>query len=197
RFTELVDFEGFHAEGFNDAVARDRFLEDLAEFTEARLAVFGGAANLAAEFVDRKDDHREEHDRAQGHSPVQCENDGDKDEEGETFAEEIGKMLGERDARALDVVDDHGEKAAGGVVLEETDGLADQLGVNRVAQIGDRCVADVLNLRGSQIFGYGLDAEDHQEREKENCLYVVEAGGEKGIQVNDVFRKGDFAERKF
>ena len=197
RFPELGDFEGFHSESFDDAIAGDCFLKDLAEFAEAGLAVFGGATNLAAEFIDRKDDHGEEHDRAQGHSPVQRKNDHDEDEEGETFAEEIGEMLGERDARALDIVDGHGEKPAGGMVLEETDGLADQLGVNGVAQIGDRGVADVLNLRGSQIFGHGFNAEDHQESEKENCLYVVEAGGEKGIEVNDVIGEGDFAERKF
>ena len=41
RFTELGDFEGFHAESFDHAIARNRFLKDLAEFTEAGLTVLG------------------------------------------------------------------------------------------------------------------------------------------------------------
>ena len=72
-FAELRDFEIFHAEGFYDAIAADGLLKNLAEFTQAGLAVFGGAANLAAKFADRKNDQRKEHDRAERHFPVERE----------------------------------------------------------------------------------------------------------------------------
>ena len=72
-FLELRDLERLHAEGFDDAIAGDGLLKDLAEFAEARLAVFGGAANLAAELADGKHDQRQENDRAQRHAPVERE----------------------------------------------------------------------------------------------------------------------------
>ena len=48
------------------------------------------------------------------------------------------------------------------MVLKEANGLLDDFGVDVVAEIGDGSVANVLNLRGAQIFGDGLDTEDHE-----------------------------------
>ena len=152
----LRDLERFHAECFYDAIAGNGFLEDLAEFAETRLAVFGGAANFAAEFADGKDNQRQENDGAERHPPVQCEHDGDEDNQRETFAEKVGEIFGKRDARAFDVVDGDGEQASGRMVLEEADRLPDDFGVNVVTQIGDGGVADVLDLRRAQIFGDAL-----------------------------------------
>ena len=119
-----------------------------------------------------------------------------KDDQRKTFAKQVGEIFRERDAGALDVVDGDGEQTAGRMVLEETDGLANDLGVDVVAQIGDGGVADVLDLRRAQIFGDGLDAEDHQQREEENRFDVVEAGGKEGIQVDDVIGERNLSERK-
>ena len=50
------DLEILHAEGFHHAVAADRFLQNLAQFAEARLAGLDRAADAPAEFA-----HRQEH----------------------------------------------------------------------------------------------------------------------------------------
>src|ERR1700761_4444776 len=57
-------------------------------------------------------------------------------------------------------------------------------------------MADVLNLRRTQIFGDGLDEKDHQEREEENRFDVVEARRKKRVQVNGVVGERNFSERK-
>ena len=49
---------------------------------------------------------------------------GEENEQRKTLAKEVGEVFGERDAGALDVVDDRGNQAAGGLMLEESDGLA-------------------------------------------------------------------------
>ena len=77
-FLELRNLKRLHAEGFDDAIAGDRFLNDLSEFAEARLAVFGGTANLAAELADGEHDQRQENNRAESHTPVQGDDDGDE-----------------------------------------------------------------------------------------------------------------------
>jgi len=138
-----------HAEGFDHAISSDGFLKNLAEIAEAGLTIFRRTANLAAELVDRQDDHGQEHDGAERHSPVQAEHHGDEDKESKTFAKKIGQVLGKRDARALDVVDGYGKEAARRMVLKKTNWLANEPGVYGVAQIGDRGVAHKLNLRGA------------------------------------------------
>ena len=50
----------FHAESFHDAIAGDRFLNNLARVAQARLAVFRRAANFAPKFADRKNDQRQQ-----------------------------------------------------------------------------------------------------------------------------------------
>src|SRR5580704_3604997 len=79
-FLELRDLERFHTESFDDAIAGDRLLNNLSEFAEARLAVFGGTANFATEFADRQHNQRQKNDRAERHAPVQGDNDGDEDD---------------------------------------------------------------------------------------------------------------------
>src|SRR4029077_8828528 len=137
------------AESFDYAISGDGFLKDLAKIAEAGLTIFRGAANFAAEFCDRQDDHGQEHDGAERHFPVQAEHHGDEDQESKTFTKEIGQVFGKRDAGAFDVVDGYGEEAACWMVLEKTNRLANELGVYGVAQVGDRGVAHKLNLRGA------------------------------------------------
>ena len=83
------------------------------------------------------------------------------------------------------------------MVLKKTDRLTNEPGVHGVAQIGNRGVTYVLNLRGAQVFGDRFDTENHEEGEGENGLDVVKAGGKEGIQVNDVIGKWNFSKREF
>src|SRR5580693_7196947 len=54
RVAKLANFEVFHSEGFDHAVAGGRFLKDLAEIAEASLTVLDGAADLAAKLAHGK-----------------------------------------------------------------------------------------------------------------------------------------------
>src|SRR5580704_4385546 len=82
------------------------------------------------------------------------------------------------------------------MMLKEADRLADDLGVNVVAEIGDGGVSDILNFRRAQIFGDGLDAKNHEQREKENRFDVVETGRKEGIEINRVIGEWNFSERE-
>src|SRR5258708_36643039 len=50
-FAEFANFKVFHAEGFDNAIAADGLLQDLAQVAEAGLAVLRRPANPAAGFV--------------------------------------------------------------------------------------------------------------------------------------------------
>src|SRR5580698_1550595 len=82
------------------------------------------------------------------------------------------------------------------MVLKETDWLANDFCVNVVAEIGDGGVADVLDLRGAEIFGNRLDTEDNEQGEKEYRFNVVKAGWKKGVEVDDVIGERNLSERK-
>src|SRR5262249_35572909 len=114
------------------------FLEDLGDITKTKLAIFGGAANLAAEFVDGPDHQRQENACGKGHLPVDDEKNGDEDEEGEAFLKEVDEEFAEGGAGAIDVVDDDGEKLAGRMIAKETDRLAQDFREDAVAKVGHR-----------------------------------------------------------
>ncbi len=50
-FAEALDLETLHAKGLHHAIAAERFLQDLVQFAEARLAGFDRAADAAAELA--------------------------------------------------------------------------------------------------------------------------------------------------
>jgi hypothetical protein len=84
-FAASPNFKIFHAEGFDDAIAADCLLQNLAQVAEARLAVLRGAANLATEFVDRPRDQRQQDSAAQRHFPIDAQKDSQKNDKRERF----------------------------------------------------------------------------------------------------------------
>src|SRR6266852_7714831 len=84
-FAEFANFEIFHAKRFDNAIAADSLLQDLAQVAQARLAVLRGAANLAAEFVVRPRDQRQQDSAAQRHFPIDAEQHSQEDNERERF----------------------------------------------------------------------------------------------------------------
>ncbi len=60
-------------------------------------------------------------------------------------------------------------------MLKETDRLANNLAIDLIAQVGNRGVARVLNLRHAEVLGDALGDEQHNERQTENGPNVVNA----------------------
>src|SRR5262249_39318013 len=69
-FAELANLKIFHAECLDDTISCGGLLQDLCDVAETELAVLGGAANLAAEFVDRPYDQRKKNACRQRHFPI-------------------------------------------------------------------------------------------------------------------------------
>src|SRR5262249_16764553 len=115
-FGKFSDFEIFHAEGFNDAVAAGGFLQDLCYVAKAEMRVFSGAANLTAKFVDRQNDQGEQNTSRECHLPVDNEENGDEDEKSETLLEKVDEKFAKSRTSAIDVVDHDGQEAAGRMV---------------------------------------------------------------------------------
>ena len=59
-------------------------------------------------------------------------------------------------------------------MLEKVDGLADQLGVDLIAQIGDGEVADGLDQSGSRVLRNGFHEENGQKGERNYSPDVVD-----------------------
>jgi hypothetical protein len=62
---------------------------------------------------------------------------------------EVSKILAESDTSPLNAFDNSGDETTCGINLKESDGLADDAGVNLIAKVGDCSLADVLNLRSA------------------------------------------------
>ncbi len=85
RFAELANLEILHPEGFYDAIAADRFLQNLAQVAQACLTVFRGAPDFAAELIYRPGDERQQQPATEGHSPIDTQEHGNKNDERKTF----------------------------------------------------------------------------------------------------------------
>ena len=85
RFAELANLKILHAEGFYDAITADRFLQNLAKVAQACLTVFRGAPDFAAELVYRPSDKRQQEAATEGHSPIDPQQHGNKNDERKTF----------------------------------------------------------------------------------------------------------------
>ena len=153
RLTELSNLKLFHPKRFDHAISAHGFLKNLTEFTQSRLAILHGAADLLSQLSYRPQHQRQKHRRAQRHDPIEAKKHGNEYDQRETLTEEVGKVFRNGEPSALHVVDYHRHQAAGRLVLEEPDGLADKLGVNFIAQIGHRAMTNRLNERVTQELG--------------------------------------------
>ena len=102
-------------------------------------------ADAAAQFADGPDRQRKKDGAGKRHPPIDVQQDGQKDGKQEGLAKQLSKVLGNRQAGALHIVDDCGEYSPRGLLLKKSNRLADDLGVDAVPQIGDGAVSHVLN----------------------------------------------------
>ncbi len=101
-----------------------------------------------------------------------------------------GQILRKCVAHALHVVDHRGHHAPGRMVLEKADGLADDLCVNMIPEIGDARDSRVLHQQVAGKFRYALPDENNQNGDGKNSSDTVNAGREKRVQVNRRVREG-------
>ncbi len=81
-------------------------------------------------------------------------------------------------------------------MLEETDGLAKDAGIDLVPQIGDGSEAGILNLRGTDVFREGFCKKEYDEGDGEDGPDVVDSRGEIIVEINDFAAPGNCAERQ-
>ena len=189
-FLEFADLEVFHAEGFDDAVASGRFLQNLAKIAKPQLAVFCRATNPSRKFANGENNERQQDSRCQGHFPVDDQKDGDENEKREAFLEEIDKEFAEGGPEAIYIVDRNGHDASGGVIAKEADGLPKNFREDGIAQIGDGSVAHAVDFGGSQVLGDSLCKEDGQKSKSENRPDVVDARRKEIVQIDGVAAPG-------
>src|SRR5947208_10913943 len=140
--------------------------------------------DFSSEFSDGKHDERQNEANSERHFPIDVEHHGEENDQGETFLKEVGQIFGKRDASLLDIVDDGGQDAPGGMMLKESDGLANDFGIDLIAQIGDGRMTRVLNFRDTEIFGNAFGDEKHDEGEAKNRPDVVKARGEEFVEID-------------
>ena len=142
---KISNLEIFHAESFYDAVAADGLLKNLRKFAKAGLAGLHRVANAAAQFADGPNRQRKKDGTGKRHPPIDVQQNRQEDREQESLAKQFSKILGNRQAGALHIVDDRGEYSPRGLLLKKSNRLADDLGVDAIPQIGDGAVPHVLN----------------------------------------------------
>src|SRR5260370_7112253 len=102
-------------------------------------------ADPSPQFPHRPDHHRKEEDRSKGHPPIDLEKHGEEDEQTKPLAKGVREVLGESQSRAFDVIYDRGNQASRRLVLEEPDGLTDELGIALIPETVYPPLPDRLN----------------------------------------------------
>ena len=162
RVAKFADLEILHPESLHDPVAADRFFQNLRQLADARLNFLRGAPDAFAQRPHRPDHHRKEHNRAERHLPTGREQHGEQKKQRENVPETQSQILGKRVPDALDIVDDGGQQAPGLLVLKETDGLPDDLGIDLIPQVGDTRNSRVLHQHVAEKFRDAL-ADEHRQ----------------------------------
>ncbi len=107
--------------------------------------------------LDGPGDQRNQHRRAEGHSPIDHHQDEDECDQGENLPKKLGHPIGKGGAHLLDVADDGRHHPAHRIVLKKADGLLDDLAIGLIPQVGDAGEAHVLNQRAAEIFRDAFD----------------------------------------
>ncbi len=81
-------------------------------------------------------------------------------------------------------------------MLKKTDGLANDAGINLVAQVRDGGETGVLNRSGAEVFGKRLCEEENDQGESKNRPDVVNPGGEIIVQVKNAAVPGKSPNRQ-
>ncbi len=188
---EALDLPALHAEGFDDAVAGDGFVEDVLDLGELVLPLARGAADAAADFAGGEQDDGDEEEDDPGEPAAVDDDDAGEEEEGEDLLERVAEDAGHGGLDALDVVDEGGEEGAGGVLLEERHGAAHDGVVEVVAEVGDHAEAGVVDEVGAGVVGDGLDEGGRDEEVGDDGPGVVHVAGHKEVEVELTVEVGE------
>lgn len=91
----------------------------------------------------------------------------------------------------LDVIDGDGYQAAGRMIAEKTDGLAENFGEKGVAQVRDGGETGVIDFGCAEIFGNGFGDIHENKCKGENRPDVVNARREEIVEVDGFAGPGD------
>src|SRR5215467_3959345 len=164
--------------------------------TRFPLTVLNGTADAPAQFSYWPNDQRQKYCRAEGHGPIEAKKNGNKHHQRKTLAEQIGEILRNSEARALHIINHRGHQPARRLVLEKRDGLANQLRVDFIAQIGDCVVPHGLNESIPEKLSNRLDSEYHQKRNRNDGPDVMNPRREEMVQINRFVNAGYREKRK-
>src|SRR5260370_15756585 len=146
-------------------------------------------ADPSPQFPHRPDHHRKEEDRSKGQPPIDLEKHGEEDEQTKPLAKGVREVLGESQSRAFDVIYDRGNQASRRLVLEEPDGLTDELGIELIAEIVYGRVADRLNQEAASKFRNGFGKEHDQKCDGDNRPHIVDGSWKELIEVDSMIGK--------
>ena len=197
RLAEAQQLPELHVESFHDAIAGDGLVQDVLNVGELVLAAAGSAAHIAADAEDRAHSNEPEDREDPGQAPAERDHDNHHEGEREGLLQEVGEDRRGHVLHALDVVDEGGEQRAGGVLLEEGDGAAQDRLVEVVAHVGDHAEAGVVGEISAGVVANALEQRGGDEREGDHGPVVVEARRDQVLEGDvDVPARTDFAEQR-
>ena len=182
-FLEAQNLPEFRGEGLHDAVAGNGFVEDVLDFSHAVLAGAGADSDGAADFASRGDDNRNEKQKGPTEASAKADDDGDSEEEGEGLLEEFAKDGTHGGLHTLHVIDEGGEDGAGGVLVEEAGGAAQDGFVEVIAEVGNAAVAGVVDQVGAQVVADALENGGADESDGNDGPGIVEVRRDDGEEI--------------
>ena len=145
-FLETGLFMGLAAEGLDDLVAGDSFVQKDIQVGHGLLAAGGGPTHPAAELDHREKSHGQDHQGEDGHFPVPVEDDPDQPQNGERVFQAAGHGKRNHGLDHIHIVGDAAHEDPGLLFLKK----------------GDRQVLDPIVEPGSQPQDDALAHEAHQ-----------------------------------
>ena len=194
---ELFYFKRLHGEGLNDADARKGLLKDVVQLPHLVLAAAAGGANVTSE-LRRGENHQRNQDHGdERQPPIIVKERPQQNHQGERLLQHIRRSLRNGKLNAFDVAGDRRHQAAGGVPVEEGDGLLDQLGVEKIAQVAHHRVANVIDEIGGKEFRNAFGERYADDGDRHHGPDIVDPVGKDVLKVNRVMEIGIFETGQF
>ena len=163
--------------GLDDPLSRQALLEHRVEAGIEHLGVVGDAADAFPQPDDEHHCQGKDRHGQQGQAPIPVEDHRTEPQDGEGVLKSAGHHPGHGVLQQVDIVGEAAHQGAGGLAVEEGQGLAHQGGKEVVPESGDGGVADVAHL---VVVGVrqealeGVKQDDQGRQQVEHMFFVTE-----------------------
>ncbi len=190
RFLEAQNLPQFRVEGLDDAIAGNRFMQDVLNLGQLVLPGAGAGADFPADFACGGNHDRNEQKQRPTEMAAQADHEHHPHQKGKELLQEFADHRADRGLHFIHIVDERGKDSARGVLVKEAGGAAQSGFVKTVTQIRDHAEAGIVDQVGAQIVAEAFDDGGGYQSKGHHRPGIVHEVGNQNAQVEVPLRFG-------